>query len=144
VSEDAKKLSVGVVVVRDTSTGIRFLLLRAFNHWDFPKGLTEAGEQPMQTALREVEEETTLRDLEFPWGEVFIETGPYSRGKIARYYVGRTRQEAIDLPVNPDLGRPEHSEYRWVSFGKAMALTSARVRPVVKWAIDVIQSAKGP
>lgn len=135
----AKKLSAGVVVVRDTSRGVQFLLLRAFNHWDFPKGLMEAGEEPMQTALREVEEETTLHDLEFPWGEVFIETGPYSRGKVARYYIGRTRQEAIYLPVNPDLGRPEHSEYRWVSYGKAMALTSARVRPVVRWAAETMK-----
>jgi len=139
VPDRAKKLSAGVVVVRDTSRGVQFLLLRAFNHWDFPKGLMEAGEEPMQTALREVEEETTLHDLEFPWGEVFIETGPYSRGKVARYYIGRTRQEAIYLPVNPDLGRPEHSEYRWVSYGKAMALTSARVRPVVRWAAEAMK-----
>ena len=131
------------MVVRDTPLGTRFLLLRAFNHWDFPKGLMEAGEEPMQAALREVEEETTLRDLEFPWGEVFIETGPYSRGKIARYYIGKTGQETIELPVNPDLGRPEHSEYRWASFGKAMALTSARVRPVIRWA-DEVMSASDP
>lgn len=101
----------------------------------------EPGEVPLQTALREVEEETTLRDLEFPWGEVFIETGPYSRGKIARYYIGTTRQEAVDLPVSPELGRPEHSEYRWVSYGKAMALTTARVRPVVRWASETMAAS---
>ena len=136
--DTVKKLSAGVVVVRDTAKGVRFLLLRAFNHWDFPKGLMEAGEQPMQTALREVEEETTLNDLEFPWGDRYVETGPYSRGKVARYYLGKTAQEAIELPVNPDLGRPEHSEFRWVSYGQAMALTSPRVRPVVQWAADVM------
>ena len=35
------RLSAGVVVVRETSDGWRFLLLRAFNHWDFPKGMVE-------------------------------------------------------------------------------------------------------
>lgn len=139
MSDIAKRVSCGVVVVRDTSKGVRFLLLRAFNHWDFPKGLMEAGETPMETALREVAEESTVQDLEFPWGDVFIETGPYSRGKIARYYLGRTRQEVVDLPVNPDLGRPEHSEYRWVSYDQAIMLTSPRVTPVVRWAAKIME-----
>ena len=49
------------MVVRETATGWRFLMLRAFSHWDFPKGLLENGEDPKQAALREVREETTLR-----------------------------------------------------------------------------------
>ena len=40
------RLSAGVVVVRATEPGWRFLLLRAFNHWDFPKGMVENGEEP--------------------------------------------------------------------------------------------------
>jgi 8-oxo-dGTP pyrophosphatase MutT (NUDIX family) len=35
------RLSAGVVVVRQTADGWRFLLLRAFSHWDFPKGMVE-------------------------------------------------------------------------------------------------------
>lgn len=128
------KLSAGVVVVRRTPEGVRFLLLRAFRNWDFPKGLTETGEGPLQAAVREVEEETTIDDLRFEWGEQFIETGPYSRGKIARYYLARTEQERIELPINPELGRPEHNEYRWVGLDEAIALCSPRVQPVVRWA----------
>ena len=85
-----KVLSCGAVVVRETPQGWRFLMLRAFSHWDFPKGLLENGEDPKQAALREVREETTLDDLAFPWGEEFCETGPYSRGKVARYYLAKT------------------------------------------------------
>ena len=58
-----KRLSAGVIIVRDTREGRRFLLLRAFNHWDFPKGLVENGETPFEAAVREVCEETTLDDL---------------------------------------------------------------------------------
>ena len=133
-----KRLSSGAVVVRDTADGLRFLLLRAFDHWDFPKGIVEDGEGALEAARREIEEETTLCDLEFAWGEVFTETGPYSRGKTARYYIVRTRCAEIELPVNPLLGRAEHSEFRWVDYDEAMKLTSPRVRPVIKWAANVM------
>ena len=77
-------------MVRTTPQGWRFLLLRAFNHWDFPKGMVEAGEEPLAAAIREVREETLITDLQFAWGEVYTETGPYSRGKVARYYIAST------------------------------------------------------
>ena len=133
-----RRLSSGVVVVRLTDEGIRFLLLRAFNHWDFPKGMVEDGEDALGAAIREVEEETTLTGLRFEWGESFVETGPYARGKVARYYLGCTDESRVELPVNPELGRAEHSEYRWVSYDEAMKLTSPRVRPVINWAANIL------
>ncbi len=132
-------LSAGAVVVRETEAGTRFLLLRAFDHWDFPKGLVEAGEAPLAAAIREVCEETTIDDLEFAWGEGFTETGPYSRGKIARYYLARTRKSEISLPVNPEIGAPEHHEFRWVDRAGAIDLVSPRVRPVVSWAAATLE-----
>jgi 8-oxo-dGTP pyrophosphatase MutT (NUDIX family) len=85
-------LSCGVVLARQTENGWVTLLLRAYHHWDFPKGLQEEGEQPLDAAIREVGEETSIDELEFEWGERFMETGPYSRGKTARYYLARTQQ----------------------------------------------------
>ena len=128
------RLSAGAVVVREVNGQWRFLLLRAFNHWDFPKGMQESGEAPLDAALREVAEETTLRDLEFDWGHDYIETGPYSRGKTARYYLGRTQTFSVTLPVNPELGRAEHSEFRWVGLEEAYRLARPRVRTVIRWA----------
>ena len=123
------RLSAGVVVVRQTAEGWRFLLLRAFNHWDFPKGMVEPGEQPLDAARREVREESLIDDLEFRWGEPSTRTGPYSRGKVACYFIATTRTEEITLPVNPELGRPEHSEFRWVDYDEAVQMVSPRVRP---------------
>jgi len=110
------------------------LLLRAFRNWDFPKGMMERDETPFGAAVREVQEETTLDDLDFKWGEEFIETGPYSRGKVARYYIALTRREDVSLPVNPEIGRPEHAEYRWVDIAEAMSMTTVRLSPVIEWA----------
>jgi 8-oxo-dGTP pyrophosphatase MutT (NUDIX family) len=138
MSPRSTRLSAGVVVVRQAEEGWRFLLLRAFNHWDFPKGMVEPGEQPIEAAVREVREESLIDDLDFAWGQASTRTGPYSHGKVACYYVAVTRIEAVTLPVNPELGRPEHSEFRWVDFDEAMALVSPRVKPVLRWAARVM------
>ncbi len=130
-------LSAGVVILRRESEGCRFLLLRVFNYWDFPKGEVEPGEDPFDAARREVAEETGITELEFPWGEVFMETEPYGsdrRRKVARYYLGLTRQTRVELPVSPELGHPEHDEYRWAGYEEAERLLGDRVRRILHWA----------
>ena len=127
-------LSAGVVVVRRIDGDWRVLLLRAYNYWDCPKGLVEPGEDPLASARREVSEETGIDSLAFRWGEAFIETPPYSKNKIARYYVAESASGGVKLPVNPELGRPEHHEYRWVEFPEAASLVVPRVGAVLEWA----------
>lgn len=114
------------------------LMLRAYRNWDFPKGISEEGEQPLDTAIREVAEETSIADLQFDWGDRHKETGPYNRGKVARYYLARTNQESVEMGISPELGRPEHHEYRWVSFDQAFDLAAPRVRLVVQWARQIV------
>jgi 8-oxo-dGTP pyrophosphatase MutT (NUDIX family) len=128
------RLSAGVVVVRNLNGNWLFLMLRAYRNWDFPKGLVEPGEKPLEAAIREVQEETLIEELQFTWGEVYKETAPYSNNKVARYYIARTSTEAVTLPVRPELGRPEHNESRWVTFDEARALCSPRLGPIIRWA----------
>ena len=135
----AKILSAGVVVVKRHPGHFKYLLLRAFNHWDFPKGVVEAGEEIIDGALREVREESTIVDLKFEWGMQFRETGPYGPGKVARYYLAVTQQDSVDLPINPEIGHPEHEEYRWVTFEEALLLVSPRVRSVLDWSQDILK-----
>ena len=138
MTEANGKLSCGAVVVRETDRGWVTLMLRAYHNWDFPKGLCEAGEQPLEAAVREVGEETGVQDLDFAWGERHTETGPYNRGKVARYYLARTSQHDVEMGISTELGRPEHHEYRWLTFDEAYDVASPRVRLVVKWARQVI------
>lgn len=132
------KLSCGAVLVRKTGSKWVTLMLRAYRHWDFPKGFREAGETPLQAAMREIGEETGITDFKFNWGERYKQTGPYNKGKVARYFLIRTGQEQVELGISPDLGRPEHHEYRWLDFDDAYDISSPRVRPVVQWARQII------
>jgi bis(5'-nucleosidyl)-tetraphosphatase len=132
-------LSAGVVVVREHDAQWQVLLLRAYNYWDCPKGLVEAGEDPLTTAKREVREETGIEDLEFRWGEVFIETEPYSKNKVARYYLATSRTGAVKLPVSAELGRAEHQEFRWLRFDEARTRLVPRVAAVLDWAASRIR-----
>jgi 8-oxo-dGTP pyrophosphatase MutT (NUDIX family) len=133
--------AAGAVVFRRTPRGPRYLLLRAFKNWDFPKGLVETGEDQLDCAKREVAEETGLADLDYPFGEEFRETLPYAGNKVARYYLAETEQVEIIMPVSPELGRPEHHEYRWVSLGEAEELLPPRLAAVLDWAQRTISGS---
>jgi 8-oxo-dGTP pyrophosphatase MutT (NUDIX family) len=128
-----------VVVVRRAPDGWRYLVLRCYRNWDFPKGMIEADETPLDAARRETREETSLDDLALSWGEDSRETEPYAGGKVARYYVAESREGRVDLPVSAALGRPEHHEYRWVERAEAERLLPPRLRPVLAWAASVVE-----
>ena len=134
----ARILSSGVVVVLWNRDHYDYLLLRAYNYWDFPKGMVEVAESPLQAAVREVEEETALTQLRFRWGDIYRETHPYNQGrKVARYYIAESTSAAVMLMPNPELGRPEHNEYRWVNRTEAWDLLTPRVRAILEWANSV-------
>jgi 8-oxo-dGTP pyrophosphatase MutT (NUDIX family) len=138
----SRRFSAGVVVVHVAGEAVQYLLLRAYKNWDFPKGLVEPGEQPLDAAVREVKEETTLVNLAFDWGQDYMDTGPYNKGKISRYYLARSNVTQVHLPINPELGFPEHQEARWVGLETALNMVSPRLKPVVHWASDIIAAPR--
>lgn len=131
-------LSAGAIIVRLQDRDPRYLLLRAHDYWDFPKGIVESGEEPLAAAMREIEEETTLTGLRFPWGTDYRETAPYGRGKIARYYLAESPRGEVDLPVSPELGHPEHDEFRWLFYDEVVVLLNDRLRPIMAWAHEQV------
>ena len=126
------------------------LCVRAYSNWDFPKGQQEPGEAIITTAIREVEEETELEH-----GPDYILTGKpagsttYGTGakkKTATYYIGmRMSQKAPFLPVNPELGKPENDEYRWVPLSKLHSLMPGRLQgicdAIVSWVGEKVEES---
>jgi 8-oxo-dGTP pyrophosphatase MutT (NUDIX family) len=134
----AKVLSAGVVPLKRTPGGWRVLVLRAYKNWDFPKGKVEPGEEPIDAAKRETTEETGLTELHFLGETTYRETLPYANGKIARYYLAETGDETVHLPISHALGRPEHHEFRWVTFDEAEDLLPPRLAIVLSWARETL------
>lgn len=92
--------AAGVVLLRQTPRRCLCLLLRAYRYWDFPKGEAGEGESLLQTARREVREETGITDLAFPWGQQYTETPPY----------GSPRKSPGTTSLVPSIGKSN-----WVS-----------------------------
>ena len=129
-----KHRSAGIVAVRAHADGWQVLLLRAYRNWDFPKGLLAPGETALQAALRETREEAGLEDIEFLWGTESRDTALYGDRKVASYFLARAGEGEVSLPVNPELGRPEHDEFRWATFAEARQLLPPRLLPILEWA----------
>jgi bis(5'-nucleosidyl)-tetraphosphatase len=139
------KFSAGAVVLRRQDDGDwRCLLLRSYRNWDFPKGLVKPGEEPLDAALREVNEETGLCELQLPWGDDWRETEPYAGGKVARYYLTESVGGTVTLPVSPELGRPEHHEFRWLELDAAQRLLPSRLLPVLRWVQAAVAGPRPP
>ena len=88
--------------------------------------------------IRETEEETTLTDLDFRWGRAYIETEPYGKNKIARYYLAESKTGEVSLPVSAELGHPEHDEFCWLDYASAQSLLVPRVRAILDWAEKIL------
>jgi 8-oxo-dGTP diphosphatase len=115
--------AAGGVVVRDTGAGEHVLLVHRskYDDWTFPKGKAERDETDEACALREVEEETTLRcRLTRPLPST-------------RYVDARGRPKVVRWWVMEPLGDPdaaaasnEVDEVRWLPPQEARALLTYR------------------
>ena len=91
--------------------------------WALPKGLVDAGEQPAETALREVSEETGCEArLESKLGDVkYVYTWQGERiFKIVSFYLLRWRAGRIGA-IQPEMRR-EVAEARWLPLDEAPRL----------------------
>jgi 8-oxo-dGTP pyrophosphatase MutT (NUDIX family) len=134
-----KKRSYGICPVATGAAGTpRFLVVRAYKSWDFPKGGAELGETPLAAASREFQEETGLSAFSLDWDPVFRETKLYAGGKLATYFLARVTQQHISLPVNAEFGRPEHDEYCWATAANARSLLPPRLLAILDWAEAIV------
>ena len=129
--------SCGGLIYREHDGETQLLLLkhRCGGHWSFPKGHMEAGETEMETALREIREETGLRVF---LRESFREAVEYSPKpnvkKQVIYFIGFTLNEAALRPQEEEV-----SELQWMEIHKAYdAVTFRNDKNLITKAIEYI------
>jgi len=114
--------SFGVIPFYRKDNRVYFLLVQHNSgHWAFPKGRPEAGETEMETARRELREETGIcavtlraepvleeRYTRAAWGDP---RQPVS--KIVRYFLGEVHDPRVHLQAT------EIQDYRWATYDEA-------------------------
>lgn len=138
--------SCGIVVYRKENDTHKYLLMRSYSFVDLgTKGKQDKGETDFETALREAEEEASLttKDLTFPFGQISFETEKYKKNsKFVKYFIAETVVKDIKLPINPELGKPEHDDYYWMGYEQAHKTLIPRLQKVLEWAENLIQNEK--
>jgi bis(5'-nucleosidyl)-tetraphosphatase len=111
--------SAGAVVFRRAPGGPKFLLLKyPAGHWDLPKGNIEKGEEPIQTMVREVREETGITDLRVVPGyerkiEYFYRRDGKKVHKTVVFFLAETPVEKVTISF-------EHQDYGWFDYAEAI------------------------
>lgn len=122
-----KEKSSGAIIFRKEGGKIYYLLLNYGNgYWGFPKGRQEKGEEDLETARREIKEETGLEDLEFINGfkEIIKYYFQRKRGnkkilifKEVIFYLAKTQKKEIKISF-------EHLGFKWLPYNKAIKQTT--------------------
>lgn len=101
--------SCGVIPLRQTEAGREFLLVQHLaGHWAFPKGHPEGDETPIETARRELQEETGLADVKLIKSPAFEEAYSFTKKsgtvveKTVTYYLGQVSGHEAAVRVQAD------------------------------------------
>jgi bis(5'-nucleosidyl)-tetraphosphatase len=114
-----REKSCGAVVYLKKEEQTKYLLLNyAAGHWDFVKGNVESNESEKETVLRELKEETAIRDATFI--KDFRENITYfyrrqglTVHKEVVFFIIETQTEKVELSF-------EHVGYIWLDYKHAM------------------------
>lgn len=124
--------SCGVIPYRINGNTPEFLLLfqRFSETWSFPKGHIEIGETDMQTALRELKEESGLQAELIPDRKAIIEysISPLIRKQVV-LFLGQVNGE-------PTLQEQEILKHQWVTEDQLVQLLPKETYQAVKLLID--------
>ncbi len=136
--------SAGAVVFRRGPASRLYLLLKyPAGHWDLPKGNIEEGEEPEQTMLREVREETGIVDLRVIPGfkkkiEYFYRREGKKVHKTVVFFLAETSTEGVTISF-------EHKAYGWFNYEEAVkTVTYPNARRLIRDGETAAGSAKTP
>lgn len=111
--------SYGVIVILRGKED-KFLLLKQTNgHWSFPKGHKEEEESEIDTALRELKEETGISNVELIDEKNFVHSYDYlvegnNIHKTNKYFIGFIKDDKVLIQEK------EITDYKWATYEEAL------------------------
>lgn len=123
---EEKKYSYGIIPIYKSDQDLYILCVK--NHksgqWGLPKGTPEKNERPIETTLRELEEETGIKEIEISEGKTFTEKYSFERDdilyhKTVTYFLGFVQEMVLNQEnlVGVD-------ELKWIKINEANKLFS--------------------
>jgi 8-oxo-dGTP pyrophosphatase MutT (NUDIX family) len=116
-----------------------WLLLDYGKHWDYPKGHLEKGETPWQAAVRELREETGIRQVDRRTSyrrQMHYQFFSPRKGRVAKtvtYFVGQTQTATIEVS-------DEHTGFAWLAYEQALkTLTFENARELLRAAEQAVR-----
>ncbi len=130
--------SAGAVLFYGNSSDREYLILHyPSGHWDFPKGNIEPDETIMQTARREVREETGIAEIDFRDGfekkiEYYYRRDGQMVHKLVVFLLAGSKSRDVKISF-------EHEGYIWLHYPEAiMKLTFKNAKSILKDAEDFL------
>ncbi|MCD7741065.1 MAG: NUDIX domain-containing protein [Ruminococcus sp.] len=111
--------SCGGIVYRKYHGNTEILLIKHLNsgHWSFPKGHVEEGETEIETAMREIKEETGMDVMIDPTFRELVTYNPKKdTQKVVVYFVAMAKKGSPVAQEN------EIAEVKWVEITRAADL----------------------
>lgn len=128
----------GVIVFRD-EPDLSFLLMQHTDRWDLPKGHVDAGESELETALRELEEETGISASDIELDTEFRHSEFYSVKKKRYGDKPRLKELVIFLATlvnDVELELTEHIGFEWRIWDPPHQIQSKSIDPVLNSVAD--------
>ena len=114
-----REISAGMILFRRVPEPSYLLLHYESGHWDFPKGHIESGEDPKETAKRELQEETGISEIHLLDGykqalRYFFRQKGIGIFKVVIFFLAETTQSEVTLSA-------EHVGFDWLPYDAALA-----------------------
>ena len=142
--QSQRQISAGIVIFRRADDGVKFLFLyRGRGYWNFPKGKIEGEEKSLETAFREVAEETGLKRKDLTvlpnfrvYDRYFFVEGKDRISKLVIFFLAETKESEIKISN-------EHEGYAWFTFREIMkVLKHKNTKFILKRAYDYLKKSE--
>ncbi len=139
-----QEFSFGVIPLRKIEEGVSILLIfhKGGRHWSFPKGHQDPGETDLETASRELKEETNLDIVEYLSKDPYVESYTFYKLhekilKTVSYYPAFV---SGDLKLQPE----EILDARWLSIEEALyRLTFKEAKAICQKVAELCENWEG-
>ena len=107
--------SCGAIIIRNNNNTSETLLIKMLGgHWSYPKGHVEEGETEVETALREIKEETNLEvTLDTRFREITTYSPKPNVLKDVIFFMGYAKSDNVIIQET------EVSDYIWINLDDA-------------------------